>query len=75
MELQVLGTWNAKLLPGKINTSFLINKNILLDCGPDTLYAMINNGIDINKIELILITHMHLDHYGGLPQLIWQRGL
>ncbi len=75
MEIQVLGTWSAALQPGKFNTSFLINKKILLDCGPYTPLALINNGIDPAKLDTVLITHMHLDHYGGLPQLIWQRGL
>ncbi len=73
MEIRAIGTWSSKLSRNKRNTSYLINNNILIDCGPHTAESLINNSIKISNIDIILISHMHLDHYGGLPELIWQR--
>lgn len=53
----------------------LIDDHILLDCGPHTAESIIDNGIKLEKIDLVLITHMHLDHFSGLPDLLWQRAL
>ncbi len=73
MEIRVIGTWNSKLSKNRRNTSYIINNNILMDCGPHTAESFINNGIKFSDIDIILISHMHLDHYGGLPEFIWQR--
>ena len=75
MKVQVIGTWSAKLDQKKRNTSFLLDDSILLDCGPHTVEYLINSGIDLSNIKTVLVTHLHLDHFGGIPEFIWQRAL
>lgn len=46
-------------------------KRILIDCGPDFHQQMLNNGrrsADDN-IDLLLVTHQHYDHVGGIDDL------
>ena len=43
---------------------------ILLDCGATSLVALKRQGIDPNQVGAVLVSHLHVDHYGGLPQLI-----
>src|SRR5207244_4414958 len=42
----------------------------LVDCGPSALPAMRRLGVDPNDVELILLSHLHGDHFGGLPFLL-----
>jgi ribonuclease BN (tRNA processing enzyme) len=39
----------------------------LVDCGASSLVAMKQRGLDPALVEAILITHLHGDHFGGLP--------
>ncbi len=73
MEIKVLGTWNSHIRAGKRNTSYLLDGKILLDCGPHTAESLLENNINISEVKLILITHLHLDHFGGLSDFLWQR--
>lgn len=41
--------------------------NLLIDCGPDIHNQLEDNGID--RIDAVLITHEHGDHYIGLDEL------
>lgn len=43
---------------------------ILLDCGATSLVALKRQGIDPNTVAAVVVSHLHVDHYGGLPQLI-----
>jgi ribonuclease BN (tRNA processing enzyme) len=43
---------------------------ILLDCGATSLVALKREGIDPNTVAAVLVSHLHFDHYGGLPSLI-----
>jgi len=43
---------------------------MLLDCGVTTLTALKRLGIDPSDIGHIALTHLHGDHFGGLPWLI-----
>jgi ribonuclease BN (tRNA processing enzyme) len=70
MKLKVLGCGDAFASEGRFNTSFLIQSesmNILIDCGASTLIRMKQEGITALDIDVIIITHFHGDHYGGLP--------
>jgi len=72
-EILVLGCGDACSFGGRNQTSFLIKTkelNFLLDCGPSTLSELKKRNIDTNKINFILNTHMHGDHYGGIPYLL-----
>jgi ribonuclease BN (tRNA processing enzyme) len=42
----------------------------LLDCGATSLVAMKRLGIDPGSVDAVLVTHLHGDHFGGLPFLI-----
>jgi ribonuclease BN (tRNA processing enzyme) len=42
----------------------------LLDCGASSLIALKRAGVAPNDLGTILITHLHGDHFGGLPFLI-----
>ena len=74
MEIKFLGNWSSHIQAGKRNVSMIIDRHIVLDCGPHTIESMLESGIDPAKIDKILISHMHLDHYGGLAEILWYRG-
>ncbi|MDR2988429.1 MAG: MBL fold metallo-hydrolase [Nocardiopsaceae bacterium] len=42
----------------------------LLDCGATSLSALKTAGLDPNEIGVIFVSHLHGDHFGGLPFLI-----
>lgn len=43
---------------------------ILLDCGATALISMKKFGIDPDTIDAILVSHLHGDHFGGIPFFI-----
>jgi len=43
---------------------------ILLDCGATSLVALKRQGINPNQVAAVVVSHLHVDHYGGLPHLI-----
>jgi ribonuclease BN (tRNA processing enzyme) len=42
----------------------------LVDCGASSLIAIRRFGVDPNGIDTVFLTHLHGDHFGGLPWLI-----
>lgn len=40
---------------------------VLLDCGASAMIAMAQQGIAPNSIDVILVSHLHGDHCGGVP--------
>jgi ribonuclease BN (tRNA processing enzyme) len=70
MHLQFVGSGDAFGSGGRFNTCFYVagrEFNFLVDCGASSLVAMKRLGIDRNSIDLIVLTHYHADHSGGVP--------
>lgn len=56
----------ARRLGGKnirTRSQSLINENLLVDFPADTFYHMLQNGIEGDKLQYLLITHVHTDHF------------
>jgi ribonuclease BN (tRNA processing enzyme) len=73
MRLQFLGSGDAFGSGGRFNMCMLVESEsarFLLDCGASSLIAMKRFGIVPDSIDTILITHLHADHFGGLPFFI-----
>lgn len=75
MNIKFLGTWSSNLVRGRRNVSFLLGDKIAFDFGPHSLESLLDRRIDPNKIRTVLITHMHLDHYAGIAELLWYRSI
>jgi ribonuclease BN (tRNA processing enzyme) len=43
---------------------------VLLDCGATSLPALRQCGLDPDRIAAVFVSHLHGDHFGGLPFLI-----
>lgn len=52
---------------------FLINEEILIDIPNGTCKNLKKINVDLNKIEGVLITHLHGDHYFDLPFYLIER--
>ena len=73
MRLQFVGSGDAFGSGGRFNTCFRVERpsgDFLIDCGASTLIAFRKLGIDPNAIGTIFISHLHGDHFGGLPFFI-----
>lgn len=73
MKLLVLGCGDAFGSGGRLHTCFHVEASttrFLIDCGASALIAMRRFGVDPNTVETVFLTHLHGDHFGGLPFLI-----
>ena len=70
MEVQFLGCGDAFGSGGRFNTCFHVRDSagaFLIDCGASSLIAIKKFAVDPNSIRAILISHLHGDHFWGLP--------
>lgn len=73
MEIRFIGCGDAFGSGGRFNTCFLITGSrcrFLIDCGATSLVALKQHGIDPNSIDGVVVSHLHGDHFGGLPFLL-----
>ena len=73
MNLTILGSQGAIPKIGMYSTSLLLQiskYNILIDCCEGIQFQLRKNKIRLSRIEIILISHAHGDHYFGLIGLI-----
>jgi ribonuclease BN (tRNA processing enzyme) len=73
MRLKLLGSGDAFGSGGRFNTCFLVDRgqsSFLVDCGSSAMIAIRKFGVDPNSIEAIILSHLHADHFGGLPSFI-----
>jgi len=73
MQLTVIGCGDAFGAGGTLQTSFLVRAPtsvFLIDCGVTTLIGMRRLGIEPNDVDTVFVSHLHGDHFGGLPWLL-----
>ena len=70
MRLTIVGSGDAFGSGGRFNTCFFLETakaTLLVDCGASALPALKALAIDPNRIDGVVLSHLHGDHFGGLP--------
>ncbi|MBI3248929.1 MAG: MBL fold metallo-hydrolase [Deltaproteobacteria bacterium] len=73
MTVTFLGSGDAFGSGGRFQTCIFVecpSTRFLLDCGASSLIALKKQGIAPATISTILITHLHGDHFAGIPFFI-----
>ncbi|MGE0825696.1 MAG: MBL fold metallo-hydrolase [Candidatus Binatia bacterium] len=72
MRVTVVGAGDAFSSGGRRQSGYFVESEeggFLLDCGVTTLLGLKTLGIAAKRIDFIAISHLHGDHFGGLPFL------
>src|SRR5438445_9791328 len=73
MKLTIVGSGDAFGSGGRFNTCFRVEtggRTVFVDFGASSLVALRAQGHDLNDIDGIILSHLHGDHFGGLPFLL-----
>jgi ribonuclease BN (tRNA processing enzyme) len=73
MRVKLLGCGDAFGSGGRFNTCFLVDRgeaSLLIDCGATAMVSIRRFDVDPNQVGAILVSHLHADHFGGLPSFI-----
>lgn len=73
MEVAFLGSGDAFGSGGRLQACLQLRTGggeMLLDCGATSLVALKRAGVDPAEVGWVLLSHLHGDHFGGLPFLI-----
>jgi len=73
MRLTIIGSGDAFGSGGRFNTCFHVaagERRLLIDCGATTHTALRVRNIDSNTIDAVILSHLHGDHFGGIPFLM-----
>ncbi len=77
-EVLILGSSSALPAYGRHPTAQLVNIHenfFLVDCGEGTQNRLVEYGCKAHRIQAIFISHLHGDHYFGLPGLLTSMNL
>ena len=64
MRLTIVGSGNAFGSGGRFHTCFQVeseNRTLLIDCGASSPVALNALGIDLNRVDGVIISHLHGD--------------
>jgi len=73
-EIVFIGTSDAFGAGGRRQSAIFARGDrggMLLDCGATTNTGLCQLGISRNEIDVILISHFHGDHFGGIPAFLY----
>lgn len=74
LTLQVLGSGGPEINDSRASTGYLIwidgKARILVDMGSGSALRFEESGAALNDVDLVLMTHFHVDHSNDLPAFI-----
>ena len=74
VKVTTLGTSHGDPTYCRFNTSTLLEVEdygaVLIDAGTPVLAMLIRQQIPLDQLRAVFITHMHQDHFGGLPDIL-----
>lgn len=73
MQITILGTGQAYLDGDRAGASIFVEHDgsgLLLDCGPGSLGRAEQSGIGLERIQAVLLSHLHFDHAMGVAELL-----
>lgn len=79
MKLLLLGTGSPLPSLRRASTGHWIDAGadkIIIDLGPGAMHRLLESGIDPTSVTAIFLSHLHFDHIGDLPRLLfhcWDR--
>src|SRR5439155_896796 len=72
VRVTVLGSGDAFGSGGRLHSAYRVETprhTFLRDCGPTILQSFKRSGRDPGAVDFVLLSHLHRDHFGGLPFL------
>ena len=73
LKIRCIGTGDAFGTDGRLNSCYHLTwqgQQLLLDCGSSSVIGMHRYGIDSGQIDTVIISHLHGDHFGGIPYVL-----
>ena len=73
VKVTFIGTGDAFGSGGRLQTCIFVaapSLNFTIDFGTSSLIGLRREAIDPNSIDVVLLTHLHGDHCGGIPFLL-----
>lgn len=70
MKMMFLGTDACLSAAGNDASGILIDRKYLVDTGYYVVDRLLSSGTEPTSIKHLFFTHMHHDHYLGLPQFL-----
>lgn len=73
MEIRFVGSGDALGSGGRFQTCIRLQADeytALIDCGATSVTAMKAQHVDPGEVDVVVVSHLHGDHFGGLPFLV-----
>ncbi len=73
VEIRFVGSGDAFGSGGRFQACIRLHGDgytVLVDCGATSLTAMKSQHLDPGQVDVVAVSHLHGDHFGGLPFLI-----
>ena len=73
LTVQFIGSGDAFGTDGRFQACISLRwqqQHVLVDCGASSLIALKRLGLDLSSVDAICVSHLHGDHFGGIPFLV-----
>jgi len=71
LRITFIGTGGPTVTEKRCCSCFLVDQDMLIDCGTGAVKNLRKANVNLTKIRKILISHFHVDHIGDLIPLLW----